>query len=261
GHYPYECISALGVRNCYYENHHYSDPLSGSGDIGFRLALSASNTETPDNPNINPGTASNITIERRYYIHWEPHWWGDSEYYNTPDFKIIFDNDKHGVRIGYDNDNWVGASGLIIYAANDVDKIFDEELYGQWNLGSVLTDQWVNEKIVLTSDGTITYYQNGNLLASESVAALGIKDANCMRLDFNPYGWWTGHYHYMDDLKVTIDGKVVVNDTFDYFDYNVWEEPVNPDGVRTEDGIMRMEQNRTDEDFHLRSKPISLSKN
>ncbi len=204
-----------------------------------------------DNPIETSSSVSNITIERKYLVHWNNN-------YCSPDFKIIFDNDKHGVRIGYDNEHYVGASGLILYAANDVDRIFDEELYGQWNMGSVLTDEWVNEKIVFTSDGNVAYYQNGSLLLSESVSVLGIKNAKSIRFDFNPYGWWTGHYHYMDDLKVTINGKLVIDDTFDYFDYNVWEEPVNPDGVKTEDGIMRMEQNRTDQDYHLRSKPISL---
>lgn len=204
-----------------------------------------------DNPVVTPSSVSNITIERKYLIHWNNN-------HCTPDFKIIFDNEIYGVRIGYDNDQYVGASGLILYATNDVDKIFEEELYGQWNMGSVLTDEWVDEKIVFTSDGNITYYQNGSLLTTVSVSVLGIKDAKSIRFDFNPYGWWTGNYHYMDDLKVTVNGKLVIDDTFDYFDYNVWKEPVNPDGVRTEDGIMRMEQNSTDQDYHLRSKPISL---
>ena len=246
--------SSLGVWVTAYKNARKAykalQPLTGFSFKPFTVSVSPK-CFAHNNPVVTPGSVSNITIERKYLVHWNNN-------YCSPDFKIIFDNDKHGVRIGYDNEHYVGASGLILYAANDVDRIFDEELYGQWNMGSVLTDEWVNEKIVFTSDGNVAYYQNGSLLLSESVSVLGIKDAKSIRFDFNPYGWWTGHYHHMDDLKVTINGKLVIDDTFDYFDYNVWEEPVNPDGVKTEDGIMRMEQNRTDQDYHLRSKPISL---
>lgn len=203
-----------------------------------------------DNPNINPGSVSNITIERKYYIHW-------ANNYCSPDFKIIFNDGTQGIRIGYFNESYINEYGLILFDCSDVNSI--EQLYNKWNMGSATTDEWVNEKIVLSTDGIVTYYQNGSLLASQSITAWGIEDVKSIKLDFCPYGWWTEHYQYMDDLKITIDGKVIINDQFDYFDYNVWEEPINPDGVRTEDGIMIMSQDRTDEDFHLRSKPISLA--
>ena len=78
-------------------------------------------------------------------------------------------------------------------------------------------------------------------------------------LDINPWGWWVGHYQYMDDFKITTPA-VTISDNFDdgILDTNIWQTPVNPDGVREEDGIVKMEQLRTDKDFHLRSVAIPL---
>ncbi|MBR4272306.1 MAG: hypothetical protein IKQ30_05665 [Bacteroidales bacterium] len=213
-------------------------------------SVRAVRVEKANNSNIHPGSVSNITIERKYYIHW-------ANNYCSPDFKIIFNDGTQGIRIGYYNESYINEHGLILFDCSDVNSI--EQLYNKWNMGSATTDEWVNEKIVLSTDGIVTYYQNGSLLASQSITAWGIEDVKSIKLDFCPYGWWTEHYQYMDDLKITIDGKVIINDQFDYFDYNVWEEPINPDGVRTEGGIMIMSQDRTDQDFHLRSKPIRLA--
>ena len=81
-----------------------------------------------------------------------------------------------------------------------------------------------------------------------------------MVVEISPYGWWTGHYMYMDDFKLTIDGTVIIDDDFNdgIINLDSWQAPVNPDGVREEDGIMKMKQIRTDQNFNLRSKPIPL---
>ena len=97
-------------------------------------------------------------------------------------------------------------------------------------------------------------------MGEETFDQLGLQDAKTVTVNFHPYGWWTGHYHYMDDLKLTLPDKTIIDDFDDgVIDTSIWQAPVNPDGVREEDGILKMEQLRTDQDFQLRSNPIPLT--
>ena len=82
-----------------------------------------------------------------------------------------------------------------------------------------------------------------------------------MTLDFSPYGWWYTHYHYMDDFKITTQTDSFSDNFNDgVMDTSFWLPPTNPDGVKEEEGIMKMIQLRTDQDFHLKTREIKLDK-
>lgn len=192
---------------------------------------------------------STLTIERKYKVHWA----GSN---SMPGYSIEFSNGKL-ISVRYLNHSYGKEFGLWVNIGETGDN--NGTKYALWKLGSVTTDQWMNEKIEIDEDGTISYYQNGNLLKSQKYSEMSISGAQSMTLSFNPYGWYTGHYHYMDDLKISKGNRVFVDDSFNTFNSELWQTPTNPDGVRADGGIMKMDQLRTDQDFNLRSKPISLA--
>lgn len=129
----------------------------------------------------------------------------------------------------------------------------------EWYIGPVVIDEWVNEKIVVANDGTVQYYMNDEYIGSHQFEMLRLDNAQNLTLDFQPYGWWTGHHHYMDDLRLTLPNRTITDNFNDgVIDTNIWQTPDNPEGVREEDGILKMEQIKTDWPYHLRSNPIPL---
>ena len=182
--------------------------------------------------------------------------------YSLPGWTIILDNNKR-VEIIYMNYVYNDAhkgKGLHVAVGESNDVMMTHEQWSKatvWNLGKALTDQWVDEKVVIDEDGTLYYYQNGSLLKSGKFPELKMDNVKSFRLSFNPNGWWTGHYHYMSNLKISA-GENVITDDFSKFNNDLWKNPVNPDGVRVEGGVMKMDQKRTDKDFWLHSKSITL---
>ncbi|MBF0607005.1 MAG: VCBS repeat-containing protein [Magnetococcales bacterium] len=62
-------------------------------------------------------------------------------------------------------------------------------------------DQWFDEKIIYKPTiGLLEYYINENKRGEFNVGTLSSSSVN---IEFAPYGWWTGHYQYMDDLVVS----------------------------------------------------------
>ena len=64
-------------------------------------------------------------------------------------------------------------------------------------------DQWFDEKVVYDpQSGILEYYVNNQLRTSFDVGALPSLASNRIRLSASAWGWWTGHYHYIDDLVI-----------------------------------------------------------
>lgn len=194
--------------------------------------------------------SSALTIERKYKVHF-------ANEYSMPAMKITFDN-KEWIHVRYlnyvYNDDSKG-KGIRLGVGHDGDSWKNVT---KWELGNVLADQWVDEKIELYANGTLKYYQNGKLLKSGNFSSLKIGNVKSLHIDFNTYGWWTGHYHYMDDLRIMVNGETIMSDDFSSFNTSLWQHPKNPDGVRVDGGIMKLEQKRTDQDFNLKSKIIPV---
>lgn len=66
-------------------------------------------------------------------------------------------------------------------------------------------DTWFNEKVIYDPiTGLLEYYINNSLQLTFNVGnlpELGLSNYR-MQLTFSPGGWWTGHYHYMDDIII-----------------------------------------------------------
>ncbi|MBP5770117.1 MAG: leucine-rich repeat domain-containing protein [Bacteroidaceae bacterium] len=213
---------------------------------------------------VNPGSWEQIVMERKYLVHH-----GGS--YNYPKVNFIFDNDDdRRLSICYYNAGWWYASYSYsingIYILSDEpnsDNHTDNGLYKEWYIAPVILDEWVTEKLIINSDGRVQYYMNDQYMGEERFDALNMQNSTSMVVEISPWGWWTGHYMYMDDFKLTIDGTVIINDDFNdgVINLDSWQAPVNPDGVREEDGIVKMEQLRTDQNFNMYTYPIPLTSN
>ncbi len=205
-----------------------------------------------------------IVMQRKYYVKsrgdvstsWEGH---TSDNYAYPTMKFKFDNGQ-SLYIGYYNAYyWDNSRQKTIKGVHIISENENHTITKDWYIQPRISGEWVNEKLILTNDGYVKYYSNGVLMGEESFEQLDLSNVSTFIVDMDPYGWWYTHYHYMDDFILSTP-STFINDSFDdgVIDLNIWQAPVNPDGVREEDGIMKTEQIRTDQDFHLRSNPIKL---
>ena len=72
------------------------------------------------------------------------------------------------------------------------------------SLGSVLWDTWFEEKTVYNPQtGIIELFINGIKQGELNAGVLPKLPSYRIKLQFSPYGWFTGHYQYMDDLVIS----------------------------------------------------------
>jgi len=66
-----------------------------------------------------------------------------------------------------------------------------------------LWDTWYQEKVVFVPDtGNAQYFVNDELKIEYNVGILPVSVGTAATLEVNAWGWWTGHQHLFDDLKV-----------------------------------------------------------
>ena len=172
-------------------------------------------------------------------------------YFNTDYYQGSYSNTRHGIYIA------VGHCDDVNYDWN----VSDCDYFDAWYIGPVVTDEWVKEKIVFDASGNVHYFMNGEDMGTHHFDMLTqLAYSKTVTFDINPYGWWTGHQHYMDNLKLTLPSQTISDDFNDgVLDQSIWQEPTNPAGVREEDGILKTEQVRTDWPYHLRTHALPLS--
>lgn len=212
--------------------------------FGLRLAM---------DENTHPNKDGQIVMERKYKVH-------HGGNYHEPQIILDFGN-KQVLHVGYLKMNWWGdyshtKHGIHIIAGDDWSKANEENV---WYIAPTIADEWVTEKLIVDLDGKVQYYMNGQYMGEKTFTGIDLSNAKMVSIQARPFGWWTGHSHYMDDFSLTTPFTSISDDFNDgVLDTNIWLTPVNPDGVREEDGILKMEMLRTDQDFDLRSKPIPL---
>ena len=234
----------------------YSDVLVGT--IRFdssvtvrRSAWGVLKNLGPEAPGASDGA---IVLERKYMVYSK-----DNPVYCYPGISLILDNEQH-LRIGYyDTKYWSSNSterhGIIVTCGIYEDITLNEE----WYVQPRVSGEWVQEKVIVNPGGKVQYYSNGDFIGEHEFSAPILEGASSLYVEVNPWGWWYTHYHFMDDFKLTTPYQTITDDFNNgVLDLTIWEEPVNPDGVFVEDGVVKTIQKRTDQDFCLRSKPIFL---
>ena len=188
-----------------------------------------------------------FVLERKYLVH-------RGSDYAYPTISMAFNN-KQTLKVGYyDTDYWTSYDdnkhGVYIHFENQ-----------EWYVQPRISDEWVRERIVVSLSGSVRYYCNGELKKEIGLSTLKSEEISSFYISVNPFGWWTGHYQYMDDFSLTTIGRTIRDNFNDgVLDSSIWETPANPDGVYEADGYVQMHQLRTDQDFTLKSKPIQLPK-
>ena len=197
------------------------------------------------------GDSTLVILERKYLIEW-----GNN--YSYPNITLSFDNGA-SIQVGY-------------YYADYWNSTYDESIRGihlfsnsngttlkDLLISNAVTGEWVKEKLVVSEKGIVMYYMDDQLMDVAQFDELNLQDADELDVTVSPYGWWTEHKQYMDDFTLTTPRNTISDDFNDgSLDLDIWEQPVNADGVREEDGVVKMEQLRTDEDFCLRIKTMNL---
>lgn len=172
-------------------------------------------------------------------------------YFNTDHYQGSYSNSRHGIYIA------VGRCEDVNFDWN----VKDCDYFDAWYVCAVTINQWVNEKIEFDESGNVSYYMDGKFMGSHQFEMLKkLAGSKTLTFDINPYGWYTGQHHYMDDLKLTLPTSTISDNFNDgVLDSKIWQTPTNPSGVREEGGILKTEQVRTDWPFHLRTKALSLT--
>ncbi len=211
---------------------------------------------------VGPGPTGDVDVvmERKYFVNTVNDYssYGPSRY-SLQEFWMNFSN---GINVGikyHNTHHWDGSydnSHLGIFVVVSQKDGGEEE----WYIAPLIKNEWVSEKIEIDGNGYIHYYMNGQDMGTHHFDLLTLSGAESLNVYASPYGWWYTHYHYMDDFKLTA-GNTVISDNFNdgVLNTDIWETPANPDGVREEDGVLKMEQLRTDQDFTLHSKSIDIT--
>lgn len=201
-------------------------------------------------------TVSFLLVKRKYRLHY-------ADTYCYPKFCLLFDNGQslsiQYTKAGYYDGDYQGGvlKGVHIYSTNEGYSY--EQRQELWNPYVQEEDTWVQEQLQLYPDGSLEYFKNGQSLGTYSFSSLDMDNIQSFCLLMTTEGWYTRHEHWMDDFYI-FTSSFDYSDNFDsgVFDTSFWETPVNPDGVRVEEGMMKTSQLRIDEDFRLYSKTINL---
>ncbi len=205
-----------------------------------------------------------IVMTRKLLVH-------HANEYSYPSINFLFGDNKL-LTIGYMNTDYWNGYGNSIKGIHIRSLLIDGLKYagdwtnpgpvGQtkdWYVGPNILDEWFSEKVVIGADGRVQYYLNNDYMGEEVFEDLKLNESSSFCVGMSTWGWWTGHYTYMDDFFLSTP-EITISDDFNdgVIDLKIWREPANPDGVREEDGFIKMEQLRTDQNFRLYIDDIPL---
>lgn len=134
-----------------------------------------------------------IKIRRRVKLHYA------SDYYYGSCI-IKFNNNKYikieYLRTGYYNNNYLPLKeGVFISSSLDINR--------EKKITNNIWDNYFEEMILFfPKNGRIEYFVN-NQSRGYFDSGIILNGIQTIQLEFNPYGWWTGHYQYMDDISVS----------------------------------------------------------
>ena len=164
-----------------------------------------------------------IFIDRSFIVHR-----GGSVYYAGCAIEFNGDNGIHHVPSGI---YWDGTSVTVPEELPDFIDItygydeygshygtylewaFDNEAHGV-RLCDAVFDTWQTEKVVVDiAAGTVSYYLDDAFIATVDIPGLQTFQIDYYNVGFRPYGWWTGHYHYMDyiNINTNLDTTYTIN--------------------------------------------------
>ena len=71
-------------------------------------------------------------------------------------------------------------------------------------------DTWLTEYVEVDfTAGTLSYIMD-TLVATVTIPGLAEQTVNYYNVEYGPYGWWTGHQHYMDYINITPESSSII---------------------------------------------------
>lgn len=138
-----------------------------------------------------------VKLSRRVYIY-------HSNSQSYPFVTFEFPKIQERVALHYANYAYENLYGVICSHGNiktDWHSI-RRPFYVSEKLGECITNSWFNEEIYISfQDKKIVYTRDGKVLRE---VLLPMLKNSVFSIKFNPYGWYTGHKHYMDDFKLEV---------------------------------------------------------
>lgn len=137
-----------------------------------------------------------VNMVRRFMVHRSNnYYYGDALFYFNG-------NTNNYIRIDYDYttyEQWYGT--YILYRIDGQD--------GRIRICDARFDTWITERVELDfAEGTLSYYLD-TLIATVNIPGFATQAVDYYNVQFNPWGWWTGHQHYMDWLYIYGDSRSV----------------------------------------------------
>ncbi len=142
-------------------------------------------------------TDSVIVMERRFLLHDQYHnsSWGDRYFYGNINIKINGSDDNY-IGICYYDDDYENRHGTYIRT----------QINGEVNetrICDAIFDTWLTEGVILDfNENTLTYCRD---FCSIVTVAIPNVRPDYVTFRFKPDGWWTGHYHNMDYIKINVE--------------------------------------------------------
>ena len=142
-------------------------------------------------------TDSVIVMERRFLLHDQYHnsSWGDRYFYGNINIKINGSDDNY-IGVCYYDDDYENRHGTYIRT----------QINGEVNetrICDAIFDTWLTEGVILDfNENTLTYCRD---FCSIVTVAIPNVRPDYVTFRFKPDGWWTGHYHNMDYIKINVE--------------------------------------------------------
>lgn len=193
-----------------------------------------------------------IEITNRYKVHW-------ASDQSLPSMQIRYDNGER-ICFRYSNHNYEKENGVYVLMGNKD----NDTKYGKVKLCTAKSDEWVYQKIMIYKGKTLLYYQNGVLEKAVDLSLMDLAKCKSFQLDFSPYGWYTGHTLYVDDLTVKTNSDYF----YDFFDEGLssakWScngyGRFQTDPVNTWSHYLALKQAETDRDYSISTCPIGTGR-
>lgn len=204
--------------------------------------------------------SNNIVIDRKFKIHENSFKSSYGVHFYSAHVAIILNNnDKNYISVVYFDDDYAKKHGTYITAeingAKTEQRICDNKF-----------DTWLTEKIsVDVNAGKLTYYRDGKQIQTVNINGLSNFKINTFAVKFRPIGWWTGHYQYMDDLRIegcyseNGGGQYLESISDDFNGNSINTQYWIPSGdVVVGNGNLKISQSKTDKDMSVTTQNISL---
>ncbi len=190
--------------------------------------LRSVNLRIPDN--------GRVYMEREFLVHYSYNYYFASNTIQLNDDENSFLRIEYVYTYYYD-DAYQSTPKIGVYLITKLDGAQSE-----LRLCDVSFDTWLTEYVEVDfSTGTLSYQLDGSV-ATVTVPGLAEQTVDHYNVKYGPYGWWTGHYHYMDyvNINTLTEGLIAYypfdGDANDYSGNEYHATPYN--NYQYEDGIV-----------------------